>query len=81
MELKTSTQWRGWGLLKAHQRRGRSKELNLHKPSINKQQEGRQQAGDRSLPEVRKEQRQQTTGLRPWAPTVRWLCSIEKQTR
>jgi hypothetical protein len=36
--------------------------------------------GDRLLPEVGKEQRQKTTGLCPWAPTVRLLCSIEEQT-
>jgi hypothetical protein len=35
--------------------------------------------GDRPLPEVGK-RRQQTTGLRPWAPTVRWLCNVEEQT-
>jgi hypothetical protein len=36
--------------------------------------------GDRPLPEVGKEQRWQTTGPSPWAPTVRQLCSVQEQT-
>jgi hypothetical protein len=76
MELKTSAQWRGQGLLKEHQRAGRGKEPNLHEPSVNKWQEGQQHSGDRPLPKGGKERRQQTIGLKPWAPTVRQLCSI-----
>jgi hypothetical protein len=66
-------------LLKAHWRRGEGKEPNSHEPSVNKCQEGCQQAGDRPLLEVGKKQRWQTAGLRPWGPTVRQLCSIEEQ--
>jgi hypothetical protein len=58
---------------------GKGKELNSSEPSVNKQQEGHRQAGDRPMPEVEKEWRWQTTGLRPWAPTVRRLCSVEEQ--
>jgi hypothetical protein len=67
-------------LLKVHQRKGRGKEPNLPKPLINKQQEGQQWVGERLLPEAGQEQRQQTKGPSPWAPTVRQLCSIEEQT-
>jgi hypothetical protein len=70
----------GGGCWKHNGEGGRSKELNSLKPSVNKRQEGHQQVGDRPLPEVGKEWRQQTTGLRPWAHTVRWLCNIEEQT-
>jgi hypothetical protein len=55
-------------------------EPNSSEPSVNKWQEGCQQVGDRPLSEVGKEGRQKTTGLRPWAPNVRWLCSLEEQT-
>jgi hypothetical protein len=60
---------------------GKGKEQNIliHEPSVNKQKEGRQWVGDRLLPEVGKERRQQTTGSSSWSPTVRWLCSIEEQ--
>jgi hypothetical protein len=56
-------------LLKMQKRReeGQGAELT----SVNKWQ-----AGHRVLPEVGKEQRQQTTGFRLWAPTVRQFCSI-----
>jgi hypothetical protein len=75
MELKTSAQQR------VHTGEGeRGNELNSCEPSVNKRQEGCQQAGDRLLPEVGKERRWQTTRFRPWAPTVRQLCSIEEQT-
>jgi hypothetical protein len=64
-------------LLKAHQRRGEGQGAELaREPSVNKQQEGHLQAGDRLQPEVR----WQITGSSPWAPTVRQLCSVEEQT-
>jgi hypothetical protein len=53
---------RGGGCWKCTGEGGRGKELNSCEPSVNKWQEGHQQAGDRSLPEVGKERRQQTTG-------------------
>jgi hypothetical protein len=56
------------------------KEGGANEPSVNRWQEGCQQVGDMLLPEEGKELRWNTTGLRPWAPTVRQLCSIEEQT-
>jgi hypothetical protein len=68
-------------LLKAHWIRAEEQGAELAcKPSVNKQQEGQQRAGDRPLSEVGKEQRRKTTRPSPWAPTVRWLCSVEEQT-
>jgi hypothetical protein len=79
-ELKTSAQQREQGLLKAHWRRGDVQGAELMcEPPVNKWQEGHQHEGDRPLPEVGKEQRWQTTGPSPWAPTVRQLCTIEEQ--
>jgi hypothetical protein len=80
MELKTSIQRRGQGLLKAHWRRREGQGAKLCEPSVNKQQEGLQQACDKPLPDVENKRRWQIIGLRPWAPTIKWLCSVEEQT-
>jgi hypothetical protein len=63
-----------------HRRRGEGKGAELVGTISKQMAGGRTVGGDMLLPEVGKERRRQTTGLRPWTPPVRWLCSIEEQT-
>jgi hypothetical protein len=78
MELKTSAQQRGQGVLKEHWRRGEEQGAELvHEPSVNKWQEDQQQAGDKPLPEVGRSEGGRLQG--PVPEHCRQLCSVEEQ--
>jgi hypothetical protein len=71
----------GAGVAESALEKGRGARRWTHAGTISKQIAGGPIAtGGRPLTDVGKEQRQQTTGPSPWAPTVRRLCSIEEQT-